>query len=251
MLFDNSQQITPDFSVLVSVRDDRRIQNLLAAFQQFDTRQFLVCIANDLCPEPFIKSLPDPLYGFIIHHHRQRSIADKINSLIEHARTDWVIVLESDAVPTQGWLEDIARIIRTEQKDAVHLCGEIYAKLPNLNNVLFRRRPEIPKHESDTYYANDTGWFLACEQRGIPIVKHDRRGLVFHDTNTSSAYRRFLLYARDYGYLAAKYHNFAFAKRKVLEESYHLVRGLINLPLFIVCFLFFTIVESCRGRKSH
>ena len=241
ILFDNRSGATAKLCVLISVRNDRGLFKLLEAFKSWNRTDFHVCIANDLNPEPFISELPAPLRGMILHHKTSVTIATKINSLIETARGEWLAVLETDALPTKDWLDDVFEIINGGQPDAVHLGGEIYAKPFNLNNVIFRKRAEIPQHLDDTYYANDTGWFLACEKLGIPLVRHDQKALVFHDTDPLRGYMRFFLYAHDYAYLSAEYQDYKFFKRKVMVECYYLLRGLVDVPALLIFFAFYSV----------
>jgi hypothetical protein len=241
VLFDNRPAEPVKLCILISVRNDRGLFTLLEILKAYKRTDFHVCIANDLNPEPFIYELPAPLRGFILHHKTPATIATKFNSLIAAARGEWLATLETDTLPTKEWLDDVFKIIGGTEPDAVHLGGEIYAKPLNLNNVIFRKRAEIPQHLADTYYANDTGWFMACEKRGIPLVRHDKEALVFHDTDPMRGYMRFFLYAHDYAYLSAELQDYKFFRRKVMVECYYLLRGLVDLPALFIFFAFYSV----------
>jgi len=246
IIFDNRTGSAAKLSILISVRNDKGLFTLLEILKGYKRTDFHVCIANDLNPEPFIRDLPEPLRGVILHHKNSATIATKINSLIEAAHGEWLVTLETDTLPTKDWLDDVFSIIAGPEQDAIHLGGEIYAKPLNLNNVIFRKRAEIPPHLADTYYANDTGWFLACEKRGIPLVKHDKKALVFHDTDPLRFYMRFFLYAHDYAYLSAEYQDYRFFKRKVMVECYYLLRGIVDIPTLLFCFAFYSVKRLFR-----
>ena len=188
-----------------------------------------------------------PIRGVVFHYRELCSIAEKINTLLQAARGEWVVIIESDTIPDARWIADLLRMIPGLDPNAVHVGGEIYEKPLNLNNVLFRKSLPVPPHEEDTFWANDTGWFLACDARGIPLIHHDREALVYHDTVSKQAqFNRLVQYAYDFAYLAAKYGRFDFFKRKVLAEGYFLARALIMLPLLLLCYAGFKLARLFR-----
>lgn len=250
-IFDNRGEQSAKLCVLIPVRNDKRLWALLDHLvrQPHENVHYYVC--NDLQPEPFIKELPAPLKGLILHTDRPCSIAVKVNRLIEAARGEWVVVIESDTLPDARWTDDLLEIIKTADDKAIHLGGEIYEKPLNLNNVFFKKQPGLPEHNEATYFANDTAWFLACQQKGYPLIHHDRQALLYHDTLSKDTNIRFLYYAHDFALIAAKFNNSAFFRRKMLVEFYYLIRGMLNIPALLACYLFYKMKYLAKGTGAH
>jgi len=245
MVFDNRAGQSAKLAVLIPVRDDKRIHNLLASLRPQINDQVHVIVINDKQPESFIKELPVPIHGAILHHREPCKLSEKINMLWDFAQAEWLAVLESDAILHRDWVRDVFHIMEQGDEKSVHLGGELFEKTLNLNNSIFKKDDDyFPRHADQTCYANDTAWFMECEHRGIPLVKHRFEAIVFHDTilNTQP-YRigRLFRHMQDFGYLAAAYPKAGMIKRRILAEGYWLFRGICCTPVFLFFAVYYKI----------
>ena len=241
VVFNNFVGVTCRLSVLIPVRNDFRVNRLLEvlALQARDDMQ--VCIINDLKPDPIITALPSPLKGTILHSDSDITLGEKLATLLERSQGEWVVYVESDTIPHKNWVEDMMNLIEEAAPGAVHQGGEIFAKSRNLNNFFFKRGLKVPRYERGLYWAQDTVWFMACENAGIPIIRHDLEAVLFHDARVSEGDMRFFKYAIDYAYLAAQDGQFELLKRRLLAEGYYLTRGLTGVlsmpPLYVYFYI--------------
>lgn len=241
VIFDNRDNQACRLSILIPVRNDRRLFHLLDELKLQITDETHVYVLNDLKPEPLILALPAPIRGVILHSRDDLTIAGKVNALIAQARGDWMVIIESDTIPHKAWVAEMLKLTANADRNSIHQGGELFAKRRNLNNILFQRDLNIPPYEDTLYCAQDTAWFMACERAGIPIVRHDLEALIFHDARIMEGDTRFIKFAHDFAFIAAQKGQSGTLKRRLLAEGYYLVRGAINIiliPLFFIYFVF-------------
>jgi len=247
VIFDNREGHEAKLAILCPVRNDQRLFRLLDHLKSQARDEVHVWILNDLQPDPFITELPAPLRGVILYHARPCTIATKMNLLLDKAEGEWRAVIESDTIPDERWLADVLRIAENGERNAVHVGGEMFEKGLSLNNILFPADLDLPRFQENLHYAQDTGWFMACEHKGYSVVRHNREALLFHDVLGKKYlrhYMRFIYYSYDFAFLAAKYGGGAFLKRRLLAEGFYLFRGLLNLPLTLVFYVWFALKKA-------
>jgi hypothetical protein len=238
-IFDNRSGASCRLCVLIPVRNDQRLFAMLDVLKGQVTPDVNVYVLNDLKPDPFVRKLPDPIHGVILYSHDPMTISQKVNALVARAQGEWLVIIESDTIPHRDWIAEMLTLTRTAAPRAIHQGGEIFGKRENMNNILFRRDLKVPDYDDTLYWAQDTAWFMACEKAGIPVVRHDMEAIIFHDARMPEGDMRFVAFARDFAYLTIRHGNFGFLRRRLIAESYYVLKGvasLILLPLFCVYF---------------
>jgi len=248
ILFDNRPSKACKLSILVPVRNDKRVFKLLDALKLQILPCAHVCIINDLKPSPLLRELPNPIQGVIFHSSKDMTIAEKTNALLAHATGEWVVFIESDTIPHKDWLTEILALCASGNPSAIHQGGEMYVKGRNFNNFLFRRDLGVPPFDNEMQYAQDTAWFTNCETKGIPIIPHSMHALIFHDALTLEGDMRFFKFAHDYALIAIQTRNGAFFRRRLLAESYYAIRGILSIFALIFYYCSFSLRRACPGK---
>jgi hypothetical protein len=250
VLFDNRDDASAQLCVLVPVRNDRRLFKLLEGLGTQARADVHVYILNDLKPEPLITQLTPPLRGVVLYSRRDLTIAQKVNALMSQAQGEWLVLIESDTVPHENWLSEILALAQKADPHAVHQGGEIFAKLPNMNNILFRKDLGVPAFDDTMHWAQDTAWFIACGKAGIRVVPHEQQALMFHDARRMEGDMRFIQFARDFAYLAVLMNDGDLLKRRLLAEAYYLVKGAASLPALLGFYVYYRLKTLVKGRRA-
>jgi glycosyltransferase involved in cell wall biosynthesis len=95
-------------SVIVPVKNDKRLFDLIKALEKQTFKDFEVLIADDsdekLLNEKDIKNIKLNLKYF---HTKPSTISDKMMFLVKKAKADKITITESDYIPSERWLEDL------------------------------------------------------------------------------------------------------------------------------------------------
>lgn len=238
-------------SVLVPIREDKRIYALLKALSKQKYKNFLVMIAND-SKKPYLNEKDFPKNLNYVFYHSPESIYstfDKLNFLIDQVKSPYAAITESDCIPSDSWLSELIPAVRKEKK----VLKGIEARPVGCctANLVFPS-PIGKKIKFDTSIpiVADFEWGMNLEKQGHKIKFLNDKGLVYHNLVTGKArFNRIIPCAKDDVAMAFKYKSPGFLWRKILRNGYEVFRG-ISQNLFYLVYTPYFAVKSLFKIKS-
>ncbi|MBR9705316.1 glycosyltransferase family 2 protein [Candidatus Pacearchaeota archaeon] len=209
-------------SVLLPIRQDKRMFNFLKGISKQKYSDFVLLIAND-SNEPYLKleDFPKNL-NFIFYHtpNERYSTFQKLNFLASVVKTPISAITESDCVPSENWLSDLVPIAKKE-KSLIKGC-EIRPLGWGSANLVFQS--EILKkvgYDLGADLFGDYEFGYNVQRHGYPVKYTGFKGAVIHDlTQNKPAFHRIIPSAKADLYVSLKHRDQNLLKRKILRNFY-------------------------------
>lgn len=226
-------------SVLVPIRRDIRVYKMLEGLAKQSYKSFVLLIAND-SREPFLKKkdFPDNL-SYVYYHSDSEDMMsyEKLNFLVEQVRTPVTAILDSDAEPYPGWLEDLVPLVKKEKVVAKGREAEPIGWCA-ANLVFDSRTLKQNKFDEKLLVCADSELGMRLEAKGYKLVIPEK-GWVYHNMISSGVrLSRVFPPARDDIYIALKSKDTGFLTRKILRNSYNVFHNGVQLVIYVLAWPF-------------
>lgn len=230
-------------SILVPIRQDKKMYKLLDCLSKQKYKNFVLLIAND-SKEPYLKKQDFPENLNYIYYHspeEKYSTFDKLNFLGEKIDTPYAAITESDCEPSENWLADLIPIVKKE-KTVIKGCEARPVGCCTGNLVFPSEILKKVKFDLNIPIVADYEWAMNLERQGYNLKFYNDKGLVFHNLVTGKArLNRIIPCARDDVYMAFKYKSGKFIWRKILRNGFQIFEGILTLLAYIYYFFYFSI----------
>ena len=224
-----------EISVLVPIREDKRIYNLLERLSRQKYKKFILIIAND-SKKPYLKEKDFPKEINYIYYHTPNpkySTFEKLNFLIDKVKTPYLAITESDCEPSDNWLYELVPLVKKEK--IVIKGGEARPISWCTSNLIMPSSiAKKEKFDKNIPIVADYEWGMNIEKKGYGFKILTQEGLVYHNLLTGKArLNRVIPCARDDVYISLKHKNIKFLWNKILRNSYSAFVGISQNLLYI------------------
>ncbi|MBU5687918.1 MAG: glycosyltransferase family A protein [Candidatus Aenigmatarchaeota archaeon] len=222
----------PKVSVIVPVKNDKRLIDLIKALEKQTFKDFEVLIADDSEKKIFNEKTSLNLRYF---HTKPMKITEKLHFLAKKANSNIIAVTESDCIPSETWLEDLL----SEYKDDKTIIVGVQQILSPYNVVLSYGSLLIPKnafkiqHDAKLSIADDTDWFFTLEENGYSFFQINK-GVVFHYKDPVKRLFRSFAYAKDNAYIYIKHNKDKRIIKSILFQSATIFFSFVTILTLIV-----------------
>jgi hypothetical protein len=238
IIYSNIKRKKFETSVLVPIRRDNRVYDLLEGLSKQKYKNFVLLIANDSI-EPAIKKEEFPKNLNYIYYHtpeEKYSTFDKLNFLGEQVNTPLTAITESDCIPHPNWLSELVPIAKKE-KALIKGC-EIRPTHWGSANLIFQS--EIIKNvkwDIDADIFGDYEWGFSVKKHGYPVKFCKFEGPVLHNlTQNKPRFDRIIPSARADMYVAMKHREEKLVGKKILRNGYIAFNNLAQI-LFMIYYI--------------
>lgn len=216
-------------SVIVPVKDDKRLIDLIKALESQTFKDFEVLIA-DSSKERIFKG--ETKLNMKYYHTKPMKISEAMSFLSKKVTSDIIAITESDCIPNEHWLEDLYSEY-TDDKTVIVGAQNItspHAEIISFGSLLVPKKAFSVKFDKNLKLAEDTDWFFSLKEKGFKF-KHINKGLVTHYKNTIKKIFRSFEYARSHAYVYVKHKK---DDRIVKSMVFQLLQSFYSLLTFIV-----------------
>lgn len=230
-------------SVLIPIRRDSRVYNLLKSLSMQKYRGFIVLIAND-SKEPCLKKEDFPKNLNYVYYHspeEKYSTFDKLNFLADKVKTPFVAITESDCEPSKEWLSDLIPIVKREKSvikgGEARPIGCCTSNLAMPSQILRKIR-----FDTNIPIVADYEFGMNLAKKGYNFKIINNKGVVFHNLVTGKPrINRIIPCSKDEVAIAFKYRDAGFLFKKILRNGYNIFVGLAQTFLYLIFVPYFLI----------
>jgi hypothetical protein len=238
-------------SVLVPIRRDIRVYKMLDCLSRQKYANFVLLISND-SKEPFLKKSDFPKnLSYIYYHDEDEKMMsyEKLNFLISQVKTEIAAILDSDAEPYDGWLEDLVplakkekAVIKGREAEPIGWCAA---------NLVFKTEIlKENKFDEKLLVCADSELGMRLEKKGYKLIIPDK-GWVYHNMISSGIrLSRVIPPAKDDIYIALKYRSTKFLIRKIFRNAYNVFHNGAQLGIYIVAWPYVALRNLILGNKK-
>jgi len=193
----------PKVSVIVTVKNDKRLLNLIDALEKQTFKDFELLIA-DSSEERIFKG--ETKLNMKYFHTKPMTIADSLMFLAKKASSNIIAITESDCVPNERWLEDL--INQYEDKKTIVVGSQDIVsprvEVISFASLLLPKEAFKVKMEKQLKVAEDTDWFMSLKEKGFKFKKINK-ALVIHYKDPIKRMFRSFEYAKSHAYVYVKH----------------------------------------------
>jgi hypothetical protein len=239
-------------SILLPIRQDKRAYVLLNSLARQKYKNFVLLIAND-SKEPFFKKEDFPKgLNYIYYHTPEEKYTqyEKLNFLINEVKTPYSAITESDCIANENWLSDLIPIVKKDKQPLkgceVRPLGCCTANLLLPTDIL----KEV-KFDENIAIIGDYEFGMALEKSGHKLTVFTDRGRIYHNLGLGKPqYNRIIPCARDETYVAFKYKDMAFLKKKILRNGYNAFFGISEIFLMVFYYIPYFYLKKLFGKSE-
>jgi len=239
-----------EVSVLIPIREDKKIHKLLDKLSKQTYKNFIILIAND-SKEPYLKDSDFPKnlsYAYYYAKEQKYSTFDKLNFLADRVKTPFAAITESDCEPHENWLYDLVPIVKKE-KTVIKGCEARPVGCCTANLIFPSEILKKIKFDTNVPIVADYEWGMNLEKRGHPIRFYSDKGVVFHNLITGKPrLNRIIPCARDEVAIAFKYKDPRFLFNKIMRNGYNILVSLSQMFLIIFYYVPYFFVKSLKEK---
>lgn len=193
----------PKASVIVTVKNDKRIFDLIKALEKQTFKDFEVLIADSSEKMLFDGKTSLNMKYF---HTKPMTIADSLMFLAKKASSNIIAITESDCVPNERWLEDL---INEYEDDKTIIVGSQdivspHVEVVSFGSLLLPKNVFKIKMNKRLKVAEDTDWFMTLKEKGYKFKKVNK-ALVTHYKDPIKRIFRSFEYAKSHAYIYVKH----------------------------------------------
>lgn len=224
-----------EVSVLVPIREDKRMYTLLNKLAKQKYKKFILMIAND-SKEPYLKEKDFPKELNYVYYHSPNpkySTFEKLNFLIDNVKTPYLAITESDCEPSENWLSELVPLVKKENC-VIKGCEARPMSWCTANLIMPSEVAKKEKFDTNIPIVGDYEWGMNIEKKGYKFKILSQEGMVYHNLLTGKArFNRIIPCAQDDVYMAIKYKSPGFLWHKVLRNGYQALLGISQTILYI------------------
>ncbi|MBU5689723.1 MAG: glycosyltransferase family A protein [Candidatus Aenigmatarchaeota archaeon] len=219
----------PKVSVIVPVKDDRRLIDLIKALENQTFKDFEVLIA-DSSKERIFKG--ETTLNMKYYHTKPMKISEAMTFLSKKATSEIIAITESDCAPNEHWLEDLYSEYVDSKTIIVGAQNIVspHAEIISFGSLLLPKKAFSVKFDKNLKLAEDTDWFFSLKERGFKF-KQINKGLVTHYKNTIKRMFRSFEYARSHAYVYVKHNK---EERIIKSMGFQLLQAFYSILTFFV-----------------
>lgn len=214
-------------SVIVPVKDDKRIVNLIHALEKQTFKDFEVLIGDasekKLLDKKFKTSLKLRYF-----QKKSSTIAERLHLMARKAKAKLVAMTESDCIPSKKWLEEL--VSEYEDNKTIIVGTQNIVGTLNYGNLLIPAEAFKVPHDKKLTYGDDIDWFLSLEEKGFRFKNIDK-AVVKHFKDPVKRLLRSPVYGKEHAYVYIKHKK----DRRILNSIlYQLARSFFSLLMAII-----------------
>jgi len=223
----------PKVSVIVTVKNDKRLIDLIRALEKQTFKDFELLIADSSEKRIFNESTTLDLKYF---HTKPMTIAESLMFLAKKANSEIIAITESDCVPNERWLEDL--VSQYEDKKTI-IVGSQDIVSPRVEIISFASLlvPKTAfkiKMNKNLKVGEDTEWFMSLKEKGFKFKKIDK-ALVIHYKDPIKRIFRSFEYAKSHAYIYVKHGK---EERIIKSMGFQLIQSFYSLVTLFSLMLF-------------
>jgi len=233
-------------SVIVPLKNDRRIMDLIKALENQTMKDFELIIGDSSDQKMDIKS------NLSVRHlySPNTTIAERLNEMVKHSSSDLIAITESDCIPGPTWLEDL--VSEYVDDNTIVLGAQVELYVPDYfsygNTLVPKGLFDIP-HDSSLSLADDTDWFFQLQEKGVK-VKRIFKAVNYHYKNAVKRQLRLPKYSREWAYTYLKYGN---TRRWIRSTGFYALTAFfsfITAMLMVIFGIYYSVKFRLFKRKG-
>lgn len=217
-------------SVIVPVKNDKRIFDLISRLEKQSFKDFEVLIQDASDKKLNIKTKLDLRHFYI----KNMTISDAFHLLAKKAKSKLIVITESDCLPSKRWLEEL--VSEYEDDKTIIVGAQAKPKTLGYGNILVPKKAFKIPHDRSLKIADDTDWYLTLENRGFRF-KYIDKALVMHHKDLIKRILRVFKYSREHAYIYIKH---GMEKRILLSILYRCALALSSILRVILLIVYGT-----------
>jgi glycosyltransferase involved in cell wall biosynthesis len=216
-------------SVIVPVKDDKRIFDLIRALEKQTFKDFEVLIADASEKKIFHGKTKLKLRYF---HKKSTTIAERLHFMARKAQGKMIAITESDCVPSRNWLKEL--VSEYEDEKTIIVGTQRIVGPPNYGNLLVPREAFKIPHDKNLTLADDVDWFFTLEEKGFKF-KYIDKAVVQHYKNPVKRLLRSCGYGKEHAYVYIKHKK----DRRILNSIlFQLARSFFSLLMAFLLIIY-------------
>lgn len=219
--------------MIVPVKDDKRLIDLIKALEKQTFKDFEVLIA-DSSKERIFKGMTKLKMKYF--HTKPLTIAESLMYLAKKASANIIAITESDCVPNEKWLEDLVSEYEDENTIIVGSQDIIspYVEVISFASLLVPKEAFKVKMSKRLRVGEDTDWFMTLKTKGFKFKKINK-ALVMHYKDPLKRLFRSFEYARSHAFIYVKHKK---EERIVKSIIFQLLQSFYSLLTAITLFIY-------------
>ena len=230
----------PKVSVIVTVKNDKRLVDLVKALERQTFKDFELLIADSSEKRIFDGRTSLDLKYF---HTKPMSIAESLMFLATKAKSEMIAITESDCIPTERWLEDLVSEYE-DKKTVIVGAQEIVSprvEVISFASLLVPKAAFKIKMDKNLKLAEDTDWFMSLKEKGFKFKKINK-ALVTHYKDPIKRILRSFEYAKSHAYIYVKHKK---EERIIKSIAFQLMQSFFSL-VTVFSLMFFWVYYKIR-----
>lgn len=191
----------PKISVIVPLKNDKRIFDLIKALENQTMKDFELIIGDGSDQKMGINTTITLKHLY----SPNTTIAERLNEMAKHSSSDMIAITESDCIPGPTWLEDLLSEYVDDNTIVMGAQVELYVSdYFSYGNTLVPKKLFSIPHDSSLTLADDTEWFYQLQKQGVR-AKRIFKAVNYHYKDAVKRQRRLPYYSREWAYTYLKY----------------------------------------------
>ncbi len=233
----------PKVSVIVPLKNDKRVFDLLSALEKQTFKDFEVLIADDsdekIIKDDFIKKLKLNIRYFYV---KSSKVSEKIIFLSRKAKADIIAITESDCIPSERWLEDLISEYEDERTIVLGVQNLLspYFTIFSFGSVLVPKRAFSIAFDKTIKRGEDTDWYYSLLEKGYRF-KQINKGVVLHYKDPVKRLLRSFDYAKDNAYIYIKHNDGKRILKSIFFQLATIFFSFVTIVTLIIFGIFYKI----------
>jgi GT2 family glycosyltransferase len=230
----------PKVSVIVTVKDDKRLIDLIRALEKQTFKDFELLVADSSEKRIFNETTTLELKYF---HTKSMTIAESLMFLAKRAKAEIIAITESDCVPNERWLEDLVSEYEDEKTIIVGTQDIVSPRVEIISfaSILVPKNAFKIKMNKNLKVGEDTDWFMSLKENGFKFKKINK-ALVVHYKDTVKRMFRSFEYAKSHAYIYVKHKK---EERIIKSMGFQMLQSFYSL-VTVFSLLFFWIYYKAK-----
>ncbi len=155
--------LMPKISVIIPVKDDKRILDTIKALEKQTFKDFEVLIADSSKEKIFNEETPLNMKYF---HTKPMRISEAMTFLSKKATSNIIAITESDCIPNEHWLEDLYSEYEDDKTIVVGAQNIVspHAEIISFGSLLAPKKAFNVNFDKKLKLAEDTDWFFSLKK---------------------------------------------------------------------------------------
>lgn len=221
-------------SVIVPVKDDKKIFNLISRLEKQSFKDFEILIQDASDKKLNIKTKLKLRHFYI----KNMSISDAFHLLAKKAKSKLIVITESDCLPSERWLEEL--LSEYENDKTIVVGAQAQPKILGYGNILLPKKAFKIPHDRSLKIADDTDWYLTLEKKGFRF-KYIDKALVMHYKDPIKKILRVFKYGREHAYTYIKHGKEKKLFFSILYQSALVLSSILMVILLIIYGIYYKI----------